>query len=60
MKKEGTNYIITATGLDENLMLAGKPLTWEELVNDVNISEEEYERGECLTTKELRDEAGIW
>ena len=59
-KKEGNNFVITTTGAGENLMLAGKPLTWEELVADIAQSEEEYERGAYMTSKELKDDARNW
>ncbi len=56
-KKEGSEYMISSTRLEENLMIGGDPMTWEELIQDIELSEVQYENGEYLTAKELRDES---
>ena len=58
--KEGNDYVITSKDPKQNLMLAGKPLSWEELVSDIETSESEYAKGNYLTSKDLRNEAGNW
>ncbi len=59
-RKEGNNFVITTDVEKENLMLAGEPLTWEELVADITKSEEQYQKGEFLTSQELKDNAKSW
>ncbi len=59
-KKEGNNFVINSTGSEENLMLAGKPLTWEELIEDIAKSEDDYNNGDFMSSKELKDDVKHW
>ena len=59
-KREGNNFIITSSGEGDNFMLSGKPMIWEQLMQEISNSEEEYEKGEYLTSTELRNEVKSW
>ncbi len=59
-KKEGNNFLITSTAQENNLMLAGKPMTWEDLVAETEASEKDYENGKYFTTQEIRNDFKNW
>ncbi len=52
--------VITSTASEENLMLAGKPLTWEELIADITKSEDVYNNGDFMSSKELKGDVKHW
>ena len=59
-RKEGNNFVISTAKESENLMIPGKPLSWERLLAEITASEEEYDREEFLTSKELKDDVKNW
>ena len=59
-KKDGNNFVITTTGDQDNFMLAGKPMTWEELLQDIAESEKQYEEGDYFTSDQIKRESKNW
>jgi len=59
-KKEGNHFIISTQDEQQNLMLPGEPMTWEALVNEIELSEKDYANGNFSTSKELLNEVKNW
>ena len=59
-KKEDNHFIISTHDEQQNLMLPGEPITWEALVNEIELSEKDYDNGNFLTSKELLIEVKNW
>ena len=41
-------------------MLPGEPMSWEALVNEIELSEKDYANGNFSTSKELLNEVKNW
>ena len=44
----------------DNMVLPGGPMTWEQLIEELGLSEAQYSKGDFVTTDEIRNAARNW
>ena len=59
-KMKGKKTQIIRGNDEDNMMLPGKPMTWEQLKKEAQEGLEQYKRGEYYTTEQLLEDMKKW